>query len=214
MKQGNIIRMDMGDRRHSICILDPAGEVVSRNTVGNTAVALRKCFKNQKPALFATDAGTHSAWVSRVLEEIEHEVLVGNPRKLRAIRLRNQKSDVRDAEMFARIARVDPKLLYPIQHRSQESQFDLLNIKARDLLVKSRKMQIAHVRCVAKGFGERVSKCSTTCFHRRAKEELSVELLEVLAPVLESFEELSSKITKYDKRIRKSARKSIPKPLC
>ncbi len=37
----------MGDRSHRICILDPAGEVVSRNTEGNTARALRKCFKNQ-----------------------------------------------------------------------------------------------------------------------------------------------------------------------
>ena len=210
MKQRNTIGMDMGDRNHSICILDPVGEVVSRNTVTNTAVALRKCFKNQKPALFAIEAGTHSAWVSRVLEEMGHEVLVGNPRKLRAIWQSNEKSDVRDAEMLARIARVDPELLYPIQHRSRESHFDLLNIKARDLLVKSRKMQIAHVRCVAKGFGERVSKCSTTCFHRRANEELSAELLEVLAPVLESLEELSSKIAEYDKRIKKISTEKYP----
>jgi transposase len=125
--------MDMGDRSHSICILDPADEVVSRNTVGNTAVALRKCFKNQKSALFAIEVGTHSAWVSRVLEEMGHEVLVGSPRKLRAIWDSNEKSDVRDSEMLARIARVDPKLLYSTQHRSRASHFDLLNIKARNL---------------------------------------------------------------------------------
>lgn len=74
-----------GDRKHSICILDRTGEVVSRNTVSNTAMALHKCFKNQKPAWFAIEAGTHSAGVSRVLEKMGHEVLVGNPRKLRAI---------------------------------------------------------------------------------------------------------------------------------
>ena len=92
MKQRNTIGMDMGDRKHSICILDPAGEVVSRNSVGSTAVALRKCFRNQKPALFAIEAGTQSAWVSRVLEEMGHEVLVGNPRKLRAIWRSNEKN--------------------------------------------------------------------------------------------------------------------------
>ena len=87
--------------------------------MGNTAVALRKCFKNQNPALFAIEAGTHSAWVSRVLEEMGHEVLVGNPRKLRAIWSSNEKSDVRDAEVLARIARVDPELLYPIKCRGR-----------------------------------------------------------------------------------------------
>jgi len=210
MKRRNTIGMDMGDRNHSICTLNPRGEVVSRDTIGNTAVALRKYFKNQKPALFAIEAGTHSAWVSRLLEEMGHEVLIGNPRKLRAIWSSNEKSDVHDAEMLARIARVDPKLLYPIQHRSREAHFDLLNIKARDLLVKTRKMQIAHVRCVVKSFGERVSKCSTSCFHRRANEELSMELPEVLSPVLESIEELSSKITEYDKRIKKISTEKYP----
>ncbi len=60
MKQHNTIGMDMGDRSHSICTLDPEGHVISRNTVGNTAVSLRKSFKNQKPALFAIEAGTHN----------------------------------------------------------------------------------------------------------------------------------------------------------
>ncbi len=210
MKNRNTIGMDMGDRKHSICILDHTGEVVSRNTVSNTALALRKCFKKQPPALFAIEAGTHSAWVSRVLEEMGHEVLVGNPRKLRAIWSSNEKSDVRDAEMLARIARVDPKLLYPIKHRGRESQLDLLNIKARDLLVKTRKMQIAHVRCVAKGFGERVSKCSTKSFYNHADDELSAELLDVLASVLESIKELSSKITEYEKRIKKLGKEKYP----
>jgi len=210
MEKRNTIGMDMGDRKHSICVLDHEGEVISRNTVSNTAVALRKCFKSQEPALFAIEAGTHSAWVSRVLEGLGHAVLVGNPRKLRAIWGSNEKSDVRDAEMLARIARADPKLLYPIQHRSREAQFDLLNIKARDLLVKTRKMQIAHVRCVVKSFGERISKCSAPCFPRRANEELPAELLEVLASVLGSIEELSSKITQYDKQIKQLGMEKYP----
>ena len=210
MKKRNTIGMDMGDRKHRICILDHTGEVTSRNSVSNTAVALRKCFKNLEPALFAIEAGTQSAWVSRVLEEMGHEVLVGNPRKLRAIWSSNEKCDDRDAEMLARIARVDPKLLYPITHRARESQLDLLSIKARDLLVKTRKMQIAHVRCVAKGFGERVSKCSTKSFYNWAREELSDELIEVLSPVLESIKELSSKITEYEKRIKKLGEEKYP----
>lgn len=201
MKQRNTIGMDMGDRSHSICILDHNGKVLSRNTVANTAVALRKCFKNRKPVLFAIEAGTHSAWVSRVLEDMGHEVLVGNPRKLRAIWDSHEKSDVRDAEMLARIARVDPELLYPIKHRNREAQLDLLHIKGRDLLVKIRKMHVSHIRSVAKGFGERVSKCSIKCFQRRATEELSAEVLAIVEPLLACIEDLDLKIAEYEKRI-------------
>ncbi len=66
MKKRFTIGMDMGDRSHSFCILDSVCEVTFRYMVSNTAVALRKYFK----ALFAIEAGTHSAWVSRVLEEM------------------------------------------------------------------------------------------------------------------------------------------------
>jgi transposase len=210
MKNRNTIGMDMGDRNHTICTLDPRGKVISRNTVSNTAVALRTCFKKLDPALFAIEAGTHSAWVSRVLEEMGHEVLVGNPRKLRVIWDSDRKDDVRDAEMLARIARFDPELLYPIHHRSRDAQLDLLSINARDLLVKTRSMQITHIRNVVKGFGERISKCSTQSFHKRAREELSGELLEMLEPLLESIEALSAKITQYDKQIEKTCLENYP----
>ncbi len=49
-------------------------------------------------------------------------VLTGNPRKLRVIWESTNKSDFRDAEMLARIARFDPELLYPIHHRGEQTQ--------------------------------------------------------------------------------------------
>jgi transposase len=59
----------------------------------------------------AIEAGTHSPWASRVLEECGHEVLVANARKLRLIYSNKRKTDEIDAEILARLARVDPKLL-------------------------------------------------------------------------------------------------------
>ena len=210
MNERNIIGMDMGDRKHSICILNCRGKVVSRSTVSNTATAIRAHFKNQSAALFAIEAGTHSAWVSDVLEKMGHEVLVGNARKLRAIWQNDQKSDVRDAEMLARIARFDPQLLHPIQHRSRECQLDQLHLKARDILVKSRQMQVAHVRGVVKSMGARVSVCATSYFARRAREELSEELLDILGPVLASIESLDERIAEYDRKIECLATEKYP----
>lgn len=202
MKKRNTIGMDMGDRKHTICILSCQGKVLKRDTVSNTAQALRKYFHKQPPALLSIEAGTHSAWVSHVLEEMGHEVLVGNPRKLRAIWDSDQKDDMRDAEMLARIARFDPELMHPIHHRSRDCQLDLLNLKSRDMLVKTRKMLVSHVRGVVKSLGERVSKCGADYFARRARVEIPEELLEIIEPILASIEQLDSQIREYDKRIR------------
>ncbi len=69
--------------------------------------------------------GTHSPWASRLLAEMGHEVLVADARKLRAIYANEMKSDSVDAQMLARIARLDPRLLSPIRHRGRTFQVDL-----------------------------------------------------------------------------------------
>ena len=181
MKKRNTVGLDMGDKSHTICVLDWQGQVVERDEVANTAVAIRKRFAETKPCLVALEAGTHSGWVSRILEELGHEVLVGNPRKLRAIWDNAQKNDVRDAEMLARIARFDPQLLHPIRHRGPEAQCDLAAVKARDELVRVRTALIAHVRGLVKTAGDRLPKCSPECFHLRAAKAMPSEL----APALE-----------------------------
>jgi transposase len=58
----------------------------------------------------------------RVLKECGHEVLVADPRKLRLIYANKCKTDEIDAENLARLARLDPKLLYSLKHRGEESQ--------------------------------------------------------------------------------------------
>jgi hypothetical protein len=110
------IGMDLGDKRHEVYVLNQEGERVLQDQVVNTKVAIRKFFVPYQGALVVIEAGTHSAWISREIEALGCEVLVGNPRKLRAIWASERKSDVRDAEMLARIGRADRKLLYPIHH--------------------------------------------------------------------------------------------------
>ncbi|HHB75422.1 MAG TPA: hypothetical protein ENK84_02605, partial [Desulfobulbus sp.] len=107
------IGMDLGDKNHALCILDKSGKVVKQTTITNTSDDLKKFFAKYKGATVALEAGTHSPWISRHLTAMGCNVLVGNPRKLRAIWDSNDKSDNRDANMLARIARFDPELLYP-----------------------------------------------------------------------------------------------------
>lgn len=199
MEKRITVGMDMGDKNHSVCVLDAEGEVLERTSVTNTAKAIQKYFSKLPPCRIALEAGTHSGWISRILEGMGHEVLVGNPRKLRVIWDSDEKDDDRDAEMLARIARFDPHLLYPIHHRGQEAHSDLAVIKARDMLVKSRSILIAHARGAVKTLGQRISSCSAEAFHIRLLEQMPAELLPALEPVMKSIEELTARIRHYDR---------------
>jgi transposase len=116
--------LDLGDKYSYLCLIDTdSGEAIEEGRLRTTPEALRRRFTSQQqPLRVAIEAGTHSPWVSRVLEECGHEVLVANPRRTRLIYASKRKTDEIDAESLARLARLDPKLLYPLKHRGEDSQ--------------------------------------------------------------------------------------------
>src|SRR5215203_2481684 len=116
--------VDLGDKYSYLCLIgQESGEVIEEGRLRTTPEAFRRRFASEQPPMrIAIEAGTHSPWASRVLEECGHEVLVANARKLRLIYANKQKTDEIDAENLARLARVNPKLLYPLKHRGEESQ--------------------------------------------------------------------------------------------
>jgi transposase len=61
------------------------GEVIEEGRLRTTSEALRRRFASESSLRIAIEAGTHSPWASRVLEELGHEVLLANCRKLRLI---------------------------------------------------------------------------------------------------------------------------------
>jgi transposase len=79
----------------------------------------------------AIEASTHSPWVSSLLKDAGHEVIVANPRKLRMIFQSDCKNDRFDASQLARVARLDPKLLYPVEHRRHQARVDQGIIKSQ-----------------------------------------------------------------------------------
>ncbi len=57
--------------------------MIEEGRLRTTPEAFRRRFASEQQSLrIAIEAGTHSPWVSRVLKECGHEVLVANPRKL------------------------------------------------------------------------------------------------------------------------------------
>jgi transposase len=71
--------------------------VIEEGRLRTTPEAFRRRLASEQPMRIAIEAGTHSPWVSRVLEECAHEVLVANPRKTRLIYSNKRKTDEIDA---------------------------------------------------------------------------------------------------------------------
>jgi transposase len=132
-----------------------------------------------------------------------NEVLVANARRMEGSKRRRRKNDRIDAIKLARLGRVDPKSLYPIQHRSTEIREDLLVVRVRDSLVESRTRLISTVRGMVKTMGARLAGCSSVSFSDKAADQIPHEVRETLQPILRMIQTLSEEIKSYEKRIEK-----------
>lgn len=204
------IGIDLGDRKSNYCVLDDSGEVVSEGKIQTTEAGFRRQFEHLERARIVIEAGTHSGWVSRLLESWGHEVPVANPRKVRLIHGGDTKSDRLDAEKLARLGRYDVRLLSPIRHRDAEQQADLSVLRARESLVAARTKLINAVRCLVKSAGHRIKSCASERFTDEAQEAIPEELRAAVAYLLETIDELNERIRYYDEWVEHMARERYP----
>ncbi len=204
------VGIDLGDRKSHICVLDVAGEAVEESRIATAPKALRARFEGLAPARIALEVGGHSAWMSELLKELGHEVIVANARKLRMIFQSDSKNDQLDAAQLARVARLDPKLLYPIEHRARSARADLAVMRSRDALVTTRTRLVNHIHGVLKSFGYRVKKYGAPGFHRQVAGQIPVELFPALQPLLDTLEAIPERILGFDREIRRLSTKVYP----
>ena len=178
--------------------------------VSTTAKAMREVLGRMPRSRVALETGTHSPWVSRLLSELGHEVIVAHARNVRLIGESRRKDDRLDARTLARLARIDPQLLSPVKHRSAKAQADLTLIRARAGLVRARTALVNTVRSLAKSYGERLRSCNVRNMDPEKAEGLSLELQAALEPLLRTVESLSEGIREYNQRIESLAEQSYP----
>jgi transposase len=204
------IGLDVGDRSSFYCVLNGAGEVILEAKVATSPEAMKKTFEKMPQSRIALETGTHSPWVSRVLSELGHEAIVAHARNVRLIGESRQKDDRLDAQALARLARIDPRLLSPIQHRSAQAQADLSVIRARYGLVRARTALICTARGLTKSFGERIRGRNPKAFRPAMGETLSPQLQAALAPLLSALETITAQIREYNEQIEKLAQENYP----
>lgn len=200
MDKISVIGMDMGDKDHKVVGLAANGEIVDRTEVPCTPARVRAYLKNHTGALLVIETGTHCRWVSHIGVELGLDVLVGNARKLRMIWSNSRKNDWNDAEMLARVARMDRSLLAPVRLRSDGDQELMRLVKARDLLVRNRTGIVNQLRGFCKSDGSRLPKCSSEAFVR-LEHKVPASVREVSKPLFAILKELGKKIGLYDTMI-------------
>lgn len=207
-----VIGIDLGDKKHAICVVDQEGNIVAEFSIENRRRELAELSKNYPGSLVAMEVGTHSPWISRLLTGLGMNVVVANARKLRVIYTNERKCDEYDAQMLAKLARVDIELLHPITHRSKDSQQDLLMIKLRDTLVRQRVTAISSIRSSLKALGFQLPAPSSPSFAGIARAELeqNPELLLLVEPALCAIDELSKRILEFDRMIRGAIKTKHP----
>jgi transposase len=201
------IGIDIGDKTSEYCFLDEGANILAQGSLASTREALEAYFSAIPRSRIGLEVGTHSAWMSALLERLGHEVYVGNPRKMGKKVRRNDKLD---AEKLARQVRSDPAMLYPIRHRGLEARQDLVLIRARDSLVSARTKLVNCARGLVKSLGGRLPGCSAEAFHKLDVELIPEGIRAAVSPLLEQVGLLTTAIRKYEVQVTRMARQKYP----
>jgi transposase len=204
------IGIDLGDKKSNYCFMGRGEEYLAEDQMPTTLEAFAAYFKAIPRSRVVLEVGTHSPWVSNLLESLGHEVYVANPRKMESIRKNKRKNDKKDARTLTRLVRADPQLLHPIRHRGIQAREDLILLRARDALVGARTKLINCVRGLVKSVGGRVPKCCSESFARQAVGAIPESIRETLLPIVEQIAAMTVQIRKLESQVKRMAGKKYP----
>jgi transposase len=203
MKQSSktIVGMDLGKRNSEVYVVTPRGTTRRERLKTNREelVAFLKKFRSRVTVVM--EACSVSPWVSHLVSELGHEAVVANPRNVHAIAKSDHKNDRNDAELLARVARLDRTLLKPIAHRDLKAHVDLMLLKSRHTLVQLRTKTINTIRGLASTMGVELSKSSSRSFAAQAELMIPQELKPALLPLVRTVDDLNKQIARYDDAI-------------
>jgi transposase len=205
------IGIDLGDKNCDVCVFNGQGEVHEQFRLRMKGAELQAYFATIGRSRVAVEAGGQSRWVADMIQHCGHEVYVSNTRKVPYIHQSDDKDDPGDAYKLGELVYFKPRLLHPIQHRSQEAQADLSWIRAREVLVESRTRLVNAVRGMSKAFGERLQKCSVESFTAKLAEQLPAAIRGAVAPLLETIDHLNEQIRYFDQMEAHIARERYAK---
>jgi transposase len=192
--------IDLHQKHSEICGLDAEGRVKYQHRIATTETGLRRVFGRRKPCRIVVESGCQTAWAARLLEEMGHQVVVVNPRRVRLIAESTLKSDWIDAEVLAWLSRQEEGMVRPVYQRSEAAMELRTRLRVRTSLVRARTALINSVRGTLRSQGYRMSSCLAARFAERFHgQKLAAELRQVLDPLVEMIARLSEQIERLEK---------------
>jgi transposase len=205
------IGIDLGSRTSMVTILSGTKkkEKVERHEVETSRKAMRLYFGALPKARVLMEVCTESPWVSRLLKEAGHEVIVCNAHRLRLIAETSLKTDELDSETLARLARfveVDDNVFHRVEHRSEETQMKRAVLTVRNGLVASRTRVTNLARGLARSVGHPLPSCKVDVLPERIKDSaVAASVKELVSPLLRAAEELTHLIEEQEEKLKDMA---------
>ena len=196
-----ILGIDLGDLTSTFCLVGSDGKVKESGRVSTKSGAMLKLVARLRPTRVLFEAGTHSPWLDRELREAGQDVVVLNPRRLRAISDSVKKTDETDAQMLAMLGTFDRKRLWTVSHRGVGSERLLRLLKVRQALVKQRTLLVNTIRGLLKSAGERLPKVDPDRVHTMLGL-VPEELQEEFKPMFTMLEQLATQIEALDSKLQ------------
>ena len=200
------VGLDLGKTNSQVCTVTDEGEILDRR-IQTERSRLMEVFGARPKSKILLEASTESEWVARCLEELGHEVIVGDPNyaPMYAQRSRRVKTDRRDAQALAEACLLGA---YHRAHRASDGRRHLRAILAvRESLVRTRTRWVVLVHPLLRREGFRIANGKAETFTDRvAKLPLSEDLRSEVAPLLALLGTLNREIEKQDRRVEEIAR--------
>jgi transposase len=164
----NIIGCDLHTRFQQIALLDTeTGEMLERRLEHETGEAQQFYAALSAPARVGIEASGYARWFERLLRDQGHELWIGNASAIRAARVRQQKTDARDAQLLLSLLVENrfPKIW--VSSPAERDVWQLL--RHRDKLVRWRTSLRNQLQALAMGEGVCRKK---KLWSRRGRQEL------------------------------------------
>jgi transposase len=194
--------IDVHAKTSELCEVSASGKVVRRERMATTQAGFRRRFEAVPRARIVVECSGSTPWVVRLLEGLGHDVVVVNPRRVRLIAESTLKCDRVDAEILARLSRLEPELLRPVYQRSYEGQLLRTRLRLRSSLVQARVALINQVRGTLRAHGSPMTSCSAKAFVARfASGQAPQELRNLLEPLVGAIGELTERIEAAERQL-------------
>lgn len=173
-----VIGCDMHTRFQQLAVVDPQSGEIQEHRLANEPLEQVREFYRQwaAPVTVAIEATGYGRWFSQLMSELGHELVVGDPARLRAMVVRRQKTDRRDALHLAEVyLRGDyPRVWAPGPH-----EWELRHLLGRRrVLVNLRRQVKMNLQGLAMNRGLRRGPRLHTCRGQEQLEALPLGLEE------------------------------------